>query len=72
MLKELKEELHEIIEVQKDSEKLKEVLALLKEPGIYKKLSLEEYAQEIDDAKAQVVKGDFISQEDLEDESEQW
>ncbi len=72
VLEDIKNQLREIINDENDSEKLKEVLALLSDPGEYKRLTTMEYSREIDEARQQIKDGDSISQDDLEKESEDW
>ncbi len=70
---ELKTHLHQEIESINNLEQLEEILAMLNVPKVrFEKMSLEEYAEAIDEARKQIKQGQFTSVEDLEKESESW
>ena len=72
-ISELRIQLHQFIDTVNDSEKLQAVYTLLKgSESPYKSMSLQEYIDAIEQARAQVKEGDFTSQEELEKESESW
>lgn len=70
---ELQLQLHQAIDAIQDQEKLAAVYALLKgskEP--FESMSLEAYVHSIDKARQQIEKGEFLSVDDLEKESQNW
>ena len=50
----------------------KNFILSLEEVGDSQRMTIEEYNKEIDEAEAQIEAGNFITQEDLEKESETW
>ena len=69
----LRLQLHEIIDVIADKEKLEAVFTLLKNTkGPFQPMSHKEYVEQIDEAKSQVSEGNYLSVDDLEKESKSW
>jgi len=69
----LRLQLHEIIDVIADKEKLEAVFTLLKSAkGPFQLMSHKEYVEQIDEAKSQVSEGNYLSADDLEKESKSW
>ena len=70
---ELRLQLHEVIDTLSDKEQLEAIYALLKrEDSPMKRMTKEEYTSAIDESIDQIKKGQFLTQEELEKESENW
>lgn len=71
---ELQLQLHQAIDTITDSEKLEAVYKILKgtEGGPYKRMSVEEYIEAIDQARQQIKDGKYLSVDELEKESDNW
>ncbi|MCB0496307.1 MAG: hypothetical protein KDC79_09235 [Cyclobacteriaceae bacterium] len=70
---ELKLQLHQIIDAEPDIKKLEAIYTLLKSsPIAFEKMSLEEYTDAIDTARAQIAAGNFKTVEQVEKESNNW
>ncbi|MBO6495245.1 MAG: hypothetical protein JJ978_06755 [Roseivirga sp.] len=70
---ELRLQLHEVIDTLSDKEHLEAIYTLLKrEDSPIKRMTKEEYTSAIDESIDQIKKGQFLTQEELEKESENW
>ncbi|PWL28043.1 hypothetical protein [uncultured Roseivirga sp.] len=70
---ELRLQLHEVIDTLSDKEQLEAIYTLLKrEDSPMKRMTKEEYTSAIDESIDQIIKGQFLTQEELEKESENW
>lgn len=70
---ELRLQLHEVIDTLSDKEQLEAIYTLLKrEDSPMKRMTKEEYTSAIDESIDQIKKGQFLTQEELEKESENW
>lgn len=66
-------QLHKAIDTITDSDKLVAIYTLLqKTNGPHHPMSIEEYTNAINESREQIKKGDFLSVEDFEKESENW
>lgn len=70
---ELRLQLHEVIDTLSNKEQLEAIYTLLKrEDSPMKRMTKEEYTSAIDESIDQIKKGQFLTQEELEKESENW
>lgn len=70
---ELQLELHLAIDSITDEKKLEAIYQLLKgSKGPFTPMSIDQYAQAIDDARIEIKKGQFLDVGDLENESSKW
>ena len=70
---ELRLQLHEVIDTLSDKEQLEAIYTLLKGEGSpMKRMSIEEYTKAIDESIDQIKKGQFLTQEEVERDSEDW
>ena len=70
---ELRLQLHEVIDTLSDKEQLEAIYTLLKrEDSPMKRMTKEEYTSAIDESIDQIKRGQFLTQEELEKESENW
>ncbi|NVJ46406.1 MAG: hypothetical protein HWE07_04735 [Cytophagia bacterium] len=70
---ELRLQLHEVIDTLSDKEQLEAIYTLFKGKGSpMKRMSIEEYTNAIDESINQIKKGQFLTQEEVERESEDW
>ena len=70
---ELRLQLHEVIDTLCDKEQLEAIYTLLKrEDSPMKRMTKEEYTSAIDESIDQIKRGQFLTQEELEKESENW
>lgn len=70
---ELRLQLHQVIDSLSNKEQLEAIYTLIKGKGSpMKRMTIEEYANAIDESIDQIKKGQFLTQEELEKESENW
>lgn len=70
---ELQLELHQAIDSITDEKKLEAIYKLLKDSkGPFTPMSIEQYAQAIDNARVEIKNGQFLGVDELENESNKW
>lgn len=70
---ELRLQLHEVIDTLSNKEQLEAIYTLIKgQDSSMKRMTKEEYTSAIDESIDQIKKGQFLSQQELERESEDW
>ncbi|WP_422356822.1 hypothetical protein [Roseivirga pacifica] len=70
---ELKSQLHEAIDNLSNKEQLEAIYALIKNHGQpLNRLTIDEYAAILDESMNQIKNGQFLSQEDVEKEAQNW
>ena len=70
---ELRLQLHQFIDDVSNKEQLEAIYALMKSTdSSVKRMTIEEYTSAIDESIDQIEKGKFLTQEEIEKESENW